>query len=212
MQSYFNAADEYFAYFDQDSASSITKALDDLESYIASADKPFDAVMGFSQGAGLAAMYMIRDQLQKASDTNTAKSPTDSPPLVNTSNADPNDRLPKTESGTDSISSRSGVRTDRPFKHAVFLSSPLPWDFSQEKVVFLQHDPRSQGPVIRGVPTAHIYDAKNDHISGDMCEQWAQYCDETVREVYVHSEGHDVPKGKDSVIGAVKVVRRVLDM
>ena len=212
MQSYFNAADEYFAYFDQDSASSIIKALEDLDSYIASADKPFDAVMGFSQGAGLAAMYMIRDKVQKQSDTNTAKGPTTSIPVVTASNVDPNDRQPKTESDTSSIPLDSGASTHRPFKCAVFLSSPLPWDFSQEKVVFLQHDPQSGGPVIRGVPTAHIYDAKNDHISGDMCEQWAQCCDANVREVYVHQEGHDVPKGKDSVIGAVKVLRRVLDM
>lgn len=46
------------------SVSSCTAALDDLEDYIA-AEGPFDGVMAFSQGAGLAATLMVRKLLQE---------------------------------------------------------------------------------------------------------------------------------------------------
>lgn len=52
------------SYLDEKTASSCTAALDDLEDYIA-AEGPFDAVMAFSQGAGLAAMLMVRKLQQE---------------------------------------------------------------------------------------------------------------------------------------------------
>lgn len=51
--------DQYFAYYDPTDPSSILQAIDDLAIYI-SAEGPFDGVMGFSQGAALAAMLMTR--------------------------------------------------------------------------------------------------------------------------------------------------------
>ncbi|CAI4214154.1 unnamed protein product [Parascedosporium putredinis] len=53
------ATDEYFNYFDPSSADSLSAALDQLEAYIRS-EGPFDGVIGFSQGAALAATYLIR--------------------------------------------------------------------------------------------------------------------------------------------------------
>ena len=54
-----SAKDQFFQYADESSAQSCIKAIDDLEWYIQN-DGPFDGVMAFSQGAGLAATLMVR--------------------------------------------------------------------------------------------------------------------------------------------------------
>jgi predicted esterase len=51
---------ECFAYFEPSNAVSITKAIDDLAEYVAS-EGPFDGVLGFSQGATLAASLLARN-------------------------------------------------------------------------------------------------------------------------------------------------------
>ncbi|KAH8879973.1 DUF341 domain protein [Thozetella sp. PMI_491] len=50
---------EYFQYYDQTSAPSMNAALAQLETYLAS-EGPFDGVIGYSQGASLAATYLLR--------------------------------------------------------------------------------------------------------------------------------------------------------
>ncbi|KAF4960433.1 hypothetical protein FSARC_10493 [Fusarium sarcochroum] len=55
----FISPDEGLAYYDQRSAESVLTAVDDLSEYIAE-EGPFDGVLGFSQGASLAAMIMVR--------------------------------------------------------------------------------------------------------------------------------------------------------
>lgn len=52
--------DQFFAYYDPSNSASILQAVDDLFAYV-SAEGPFDGVMGFSQGAALAAMLLARD-------------------------------------------------------------------------------------------------------------------------------------------------------
>ena len=53
------SSEGYFAFYDPESPSSVLSALDDLEEYVAQ-EGPFDGIMGFSQGAALAAMLIIR--------------------------------------------------------------------------------------------------------------------------------------------------------
>lgn len=55
--------DEFLQYGDQTSPESYRKALEDLETFVEE-EGPFDGVMAFSQGAGLAASLLIH-QLQK---------------------------------------------------------------------------------------------------------------------------------------------------
>ena len=50
---------EYLSYFDPDSASTILDAINDLDAYVSEAG-PFDGVLGFSQGAVLAATLLAR--------------------------------------------------------------------------------------------------------------------------------------------------------
>ena len=65
ISTFASPSDEFFAYFDPESAESYTLALSDLISYIAS-EGPFDGIAAFSQGAGLAASLMINyDQNKK---------------------------------------------------------------------------------------------------------------------------------------------------
>ncbi|KAL7935482.1 DUF341 domain-containing protein [Trichoderma chlorosporum] len=52
-------ATEFFGYYDLNQPTTITQAVDQLEEYVRS-EGPFDGVIGFSQGAGLAAMLLMR--------------------------------------------------------------------------------------------------------------------------------------------------------
>lgn len=54
----------YFDYFDASSVTSYVSAVQQLNDYIA-AEGPFDGVLAFSQGAGLAAMYLVHKTLQQ---------------------------------------------------------------------------------------------------------------------------------------------------
>ena len=51
--------DGFFAYFDEEDAATMDTAIDQLDKYI-KIEGPFDGIMGFSQGAGLAAMLILR--------------------------------------------------------------------------------------------------------------------------------------------------------
>ncbi|KAF1951252.1 hypothetical protein CC80DRAFT_454630 [Byssothecium circinans] len=55
--------DPHFAYFDPENAPSYLTAYNQLDSFIA-AEGPFDGVFGFSQGAGLAIIYMARKRIE----------------------------------------------------------------------------------------------------------------------------------------------------
>ncbi|TVY19428.1 Hydrolase FUB4 [Lachnellula arida] len=64
----FNPDGRYFSYFDPSSASSARDALQQLDEYI-EAEGPFDGVLGFSLGACLAAMHIIRKVRQDPGNT-----------------------------------------------------------------------------------------------------------------------------------------------
>ena len=59
IKAYYPLQDEYYQYFDSTSAPSLSLALAQLERYIQE-EGPFDGVLGFSQGATLAATYLAR--------------------------------------------------------------------------------------------------------------------------------------------------------
>lgn len=58
ISTFVSPSDEFFTYFDPESVESYTLALSDLNFYIAT-EGPFDGIVAFSQGAGLAASLMI---------------------------------------------------------------------------------------------------------------------------------------------------------
>jgi len=55
-----SSGDTFHAYFDPTSGHSMLSALDDLDTLIAEADPPYDAVLGFSHGSCLAATMLLR--------------------------------------------------------------------------------------------------------------------------------------------------------
>ena len=71
IEDVFGKSDDYYTYFNPDSAFGILSAVNYLADYIAS-EGPFDAVMGFSQGASLAATLILRNQEARKGDSTTA--------------------------------------------------------------------------------------------------------------------------------------------
>jgi len=66
IASLFDPDDDYFAYFDANVPASVQDAINQLREYIL-AEGPFDGIIGFSQGAGLAAMYLVQQAHAKMS-------------------------------------------------------------------------------------------------------------------------------------------------
>ncbi|MCJ1396734.1 hypothetical protein MMC18_009626 [Xylographa bjoerkii] len=57
FRAFLTPGEQYFTYFSIDSVASFQKAINDLDAY-AAAEGPFDGIMGFSQGALLAASFI----------------------------------------------------------------------------------------------------------------------------------------------------------
>lgn len=62
------SSEGYFAFYDPESPISVLSALDAFDEYVTQEDS-FDGVIGFSQGAALAAMLMIRRQSSTSSES-----------------------------------------------------------------------------------------------------------------------------------------------
>ncbi|KAI1425158.1 serine hydrolase FSH [Xylaria sp. FL1777] len=57
---------EYYAFFDPANLATLQTAIDQLDGYVSS-EGPFDAVLGFSSGCVVAAMYLLQKQQQSRS-------------------------------------------------------------------------------------------------------------------------------------------------
>lgn len=98
-----------------------------------------------------------------------------------------------------------------PFKCAVFLSGGIPVDplaLERNELRFL--GPKDGKPL--KLPTAHIWGA-NDELYPGTSTILSDLCDEDMRSIFVHEEGHDVPnaRAKEAVLGAVRAIRRTVD-
>jgi Serine hydrolase (FSH1) len=63
LEQFFPGDDAYFNYFDPNSVESMSKALDNLQTFL-KLEGPYDGVMAFSQGAILVATYLIQQKLR----------------------------------------------------------------------------------------------------------------------------------------------------
>jgi len=168
IRSYYPSTDTYYQYYDQDSASSMSLAVSQLSNYIES-EGPFDGVIGYSQGASLAATFLIGYSQQNPSS-----------PL--------------------------------PFKCAVFFSGGKPLDpvmLSKGKLELI--DPTKTGTLLK-LPTANIW-GRNDTLWPGSSQVLSDLCDDSMRTVVLHDEGHDIPgaRAKEAVQGAVRAIRRTVD-
>ncbi len=71
IEEVFGKEDDYYTYFIPDSAFGILSAVNYLAEFVAS-EGPFDAVMGFSQGASLAATLILRSHEARKGDPSSA--------------------------------------------------------------------------------------------------------------------------------------------
>ncbi|KAK6345709.1 hypothetical protein TWF718_007618 [Orbilia javanica] len=67
LGSLFSDDDDYFSYFDPSDTASLKQAISNLRSYI-QVEGPFDGIMAFSQGASLAASFLLADQIARDGD------------------------------------------------------------------------------------------------------------------------------------------------
>ncbi|MCJ1245435.1 hypothetical protein MMC30_002639 [Trapelia coarctata] len=70
----FSAQEDFFAFLNPADPATYQKALDDLDAYVA-CEGPFDGVLAFSQGAGLAATYILDQQHAQAKSQHRAELP-----------------------------------------------------------------------------------------------------------------------------------------
>ncbi|TEY39883.1 hypothetical protein BOTCAL_0448g00090 [Botryotinia calthae] len=142
---------------------------------------PFDGIMAFSHGVSLASMFVIQS-LQKSCEV-----------------------LPG--------SPHYPAQTPCPiFKCAVFLSGVRPTNMGLSveedgQIRFL--DEHLDGVII-DIPTAHIF-AFNDAVIPGESKKLTELCASDTRAIFVHDQGHEVPKSREAVLGAVHVIRRVID-
>lgn len=109
--------------------------------------------------------------------------------------------------------SRINPAAPLPFKCAVFLSGGSPIDpdaLAEDKIRLLNG--KTDGQLLK-LPTANIWGA-NDELYPGTSEGLSKLCDEKLRAVFVHEEGHDVPsvRAKEAVYGAVNAIRRTIDL
>ncbi|KAJ5692409.1 serine hydrolase FSH [Penicillium macrosclerotiorum] len=160
--------DSYYRYYEQLSAPSMRAALYQLSKYIET-EGPFDGVIGYSQGASLAATYLIQCSKLRSSER-------------------------------------------MPFKCAIFFSGGIPLDpMALESGDLKLITPKKTGALLT-LPTTHIW-GSNDEIWPGSSEILYEACEESQRNVSVHTEGHDIPgtRAKEAVQDAVRAIRRTLD-
>lgn len=97
------------------------------------------------------------------------------------------------------------------FKCAIFLSGVRPTNVCLDSgangnIRWL--DETLDGVVIN-IPTAHIFDPQDAFILGG--EKLIGLCAADTRVVSIHEQGHEVPKSREAVLGAVHAIRRVID-
>lgn len=105
--------------------------------------------------------------------------------------------------------SRAGKPAD--FKCAVFLSGVNAVDPSALEAGEIRHlNAAVDGEVIT-VPVANVWASNDERVPG-MSKELGRLCCAATRMEFVHEDGHNVPKGKEEVIGAVRPIRRVIDV
>lgn len=99
-----------------------------------------------------------------------------------------------------------------PFKCAIFLSGGIPADPSalDRNELRLLNPMRDGKPLM--LPTAHVWGA-NDTLYPGTSAVLSELCDEGMKCVFVHDEGHTLPNGKvkEAVLSAARVIRRTVD-
>lgn len=99
----------------------------------------------------------------------------------------------------------------RAWRCAVFLSGGIPYEVVEGECRHVKLKEGEDRGVI-DIPTANIW-GKNDMLYPGEAEELSRMCRDTLKEVYVHNGGHEVPSGKnmEELFGAVRAIRRTVE-
>lgn len=202
---------ESFSYFDE-SAASITGAVVDLAQYIA-AHGPFDGVIGFSQGAVLAATLIIAQRQTHGSSFSESSKSSSSPT--------PHGRLSPPRLPVDPLLAAHLPR-QAPFRCAVFLCGGLPFDWhalARGTVELItpsscpaerEGDSSSNQGASIHIPVVNCW-AQNDEDYPGMGPPLSQLCARENNQQVVHGVGHAVPSEGHDLMALVSAVQATLD-
>lgn len=98
-----------------------------------------------------------------------------------------------------------------PFRCAIFFSASRPFDtrlLTEGQVKWIE--PSVNGPLLR-LPTTHIWGTNDIH--QEEAKVLCSMCDESLRDIYIHGEGHEIPgpRAKEDVQGCVRAIRRTIE-
>jgi Serine hydrolase (FSH1) len=173
---------DFYSYF-HESAASILRAVEDLAVY-AHTNGPFDGVIGFSQGAVLAATLLIALAANNTDSNNRRNLPLALEPLL----------------------ARS------PFRFAIFLCGGDPFDLAalqRGEVLLIRELPRDQ-PALINLPVVNCW-ASNDQDYPGMGPSLSSLCESGVNERVIHTVGHGVPTDGDELNQLVIAVRVTME-
>lgn len=101
------------------------------------------------------------------------------------------------------------------FQCAVFFSAAPPVDpDAVETGVVRRLDPAVDGVVLT-VPTVHMWSTTCTPDEARVHQTLAQLCDASVRQIFLHGRGHDVPGAKsdeEEFQGSVRAIERAIEI
>ena len=170
------SSEEFLQYADDSDPKSCLRALLDLDAYIKE-EGPFDAVMAFSQGAGLAASLLVYRMQQ---DPQQARLSPVFRCAVFFSGGIPED--PK---GVEAAAA-AGTRTAEGEENTTTNAGATP-----RRLMSFEED----GEII-AIPTAHIW-GRNDTVYPTFGPVLSRMCKSSQREVLIHEGAHEILGAKD---------------
>ncbi|KAK1143255.1 hypothetical protein N8T08_006955 [Aspergillus melleus] len=215
---------ESFSYFDE-SAASILGAVVDLAQYIDS-HGPFDGVIGFSQGAVLAATLIIaqtetqRGGMVPVTQTQPPLSfPTETHTHTQTHGSRPSPSPSPTPTVDEDVDPSTHLPRLPPFRCAVFLCGGLPfaWEaLKRGRVELITPPPSSSSsssscdrPLVE-IPVVNCWAAHDEDYPG-MGPPLSRLCAPEINEQVIHGAGHAVPSEGDDLIALEAAVRATFE-
>lgn len=162
MEELFTENEEFLRYIVVGDVSTLRRFYSNIKTFVL-AEGPFDGILGFSEGGGLAAS-MIIEQFRNPNSVFT-------------------------------------------FRCGVFFSAMWPIDLHEFQRSDLRNmDPISDGDLIN-IPTAHIWDPKDD-LHPVVGSKARELCESSLVEEFKHGLGHEIP-GTASTVGVFESVRAI---
>lgn len=201
----------YYSFYELPTKPQVAAALDLLDEAIDD-EGPFDGVIGFSQGAALAASYMLQDAKRvsprhpfKCAVFFCASMPFDLDSSPFTIAPDGTARLV----GSNQRISAAEVRVSIPEASTTSAGGGYAGRWDAETPFLWRYQPsRTIKPRIT-IPTTHIW-AANDRAYRQQSMQLRQLCLPQHQQVVEHRGGHDIPRDRSTTARMVQSIQNML--